>query len=106
MTDARVKEIMGGIDTIDGGWTHIEDTYALARRVAELEVNRDNWKQAYMREEDRTAHLTRRLEAADRMAEAGDVMSNALKGSYIVPGAARKWDMALTAYRATAQEGK
>ena len=52
----------------------------------------------------RRADLPPTLEAAMQLPEvralreAGDVMANALRGSYIVPGSAKAWDAALAPF--------
>lgn len=53
---------------------------------------------------DRIEALEARVAAADKLAEAGSVMSRALQGNYIVPGSAAKWDAALAAYEATKEQ--
>jgi hypothetical protein len=81
---------------------------ALSARVVELEAEReaamksveDNWITQVTIEEANADNAARVLAAIDtalieELVAAGNVMANALRGDYIVPGSAGKWFAAL-----------
>lgn len=106
--EERTAEIMGGIDRLRlinteygigtiiserGIYTRLSDMEALASRVAELDMLNQQWERQYNVAQDSEKHLTRRLEAADRMADAVKRISFSDNGIELFS--------ALSAYRAT-----